>query len=231
MVRPHAMGEASLRHRRILVTAGPTYEPIDPVRFIGNRSSGKMGFAIAGRAAARGAHVVLISGPVALSTPAGVERRNVETAMEMKSELDRALGEDLSAMDALIMAAAVADFRPAHPSARKLKKGSAEPEAISLVKNPDLIAEIGARRSGMRPLLVAFALETGPDVDVLAYATRKLTQKKVDLVVANAAHEALGGELSRCAFVDAEGASPFVSGSKDDLAERILDRVAAMLSG
>ncbi len=189
-----------------------------------------MGFALAARAAARGADVLLVAGPVSLATPVGVTRRDVETAAEMKSELARALGEDLSGADALVMAAAVADFRPANRSATKLKKGKGEPDAITLIKNPDIIAEIAARRVGARPVLVAFALETGSDAEVLAYATSKLVKKRVDVVVANAAHEALGGASSRCALVDARGATPFVAGSKDELAERILDHLATMLA-
>jgi phosphopantothenoylcysteine decarboxylase/phosphopantothenate--cysteine ligase len=219
-----ALGGGDLAGRRVVVTAGPTHEPIDPVRFLGNRSSGKMGFAIAARAAARGADVVLVAGPVALPTPAGVERRDVETAEEMRA----ALGAALEGADALVMAAAVADFRPDAPSATKIKKGILPP-AIALVQNPDLLAEIGAGRSGGRPVLVGFALETGADDEVLAYATKKLAQKRVDLVVANAAHESLGHAESRVALVDASGASPFVAGAKEALADRILDRVAALL--
>lgn len=224
-------GAGGLAGKRIVVTAGPTFEPIDPVRFVGNRSSGKMGFAIAGAAAARGATVVLIAGPVALPTPPGVTRRDVETAEQMRAELADALGPGLERADALVMAAAVADFRPVAPSATKIKKGTdgGAPPAIELTRNPDLIAEIGARRTGPRPVLVAFALETGDDAAVLDYARKKLAAKKVDLVVANAAHESLGREENRVALVDATGASPFLSGSKDTIAGAILDRVAQQL--
>ena len=148
-----------VRGRKIVVTAGPTHEAIDPVRYLGNRSSGRMGFAIAGRAAARGADVVLVAGPVALATPSGVRRIDVESAEQMSRALDDAMGTDLSGTDALIMAAAVADFRAAQPSATKIKKGagSADP-TIALTKTPDLLAAIGARRSGTKPVLVGFAL-------------------------------------------------------------------------
>ncbi len=225
-------GGASLAGKRVVVTAGPTYEPIDPVRFVGNRSSGKMGFAIAGAAAARGASVVLIAGPVALSTPPGVDRRDVETAEQMRAALADVLGPGLEGADALVMAAAVADFRPASPSASKIKKSSdaSAPPSIELTRNPDLIAEIGARRTGERPVLIAFALETGDDSAVLDYARKKLVAKKVDLVVANAAHESLGREDNRVALVDATGASPFVSGSKDAVAAAILDRLAQLFT-
>ena len=217
-----AIAPRDLAGRTIVVTAGPTFEPIDPVRFLGNRSSGQMGFAIAARAAARGARVVLVSGPVALATPPGVERRDVQTTAEMGAALD----DVLVGADALVMAAAVADFRPSTTSTTKLKKGAAnEPTAIALAKNPDLIGTIAARRTGPSPKLVAFALETGTDEEVLAYARKKLVAKKVDLVVANAAHESLGKTENRIALVDAAGASTFVAASKTELADRILDRL------
>ena len=218
-----------LTGRRVVVTAGPTFEPIDPVRFLGNRSSGKMGFALAERAAARGAKVVLVAGPVALATPRGVERRDVETAEQMRAELRAVLGADGAGADALVMAAAVADFRPAVASTTKIKKDGGEPPAIGLTRNPDLIAEIAGSRSGKRPVLVAFALETGDDAQVIGYATKKLAQKQVDVIVANAAHESLGQAENRVALVDASGASPFVSARKDVVADRILDRIVTLL--
>jgi phosphopantothenoylcysteine decarboxylase/phosphopantothenate--cysteine ligase len=225
LLAPPSTGPGDLAGRRIVVTAGPTFEPIDPVRFVGNRSSGKMGFAIAARAAVRGANVVLIAGPVALTTPPGVERRDVETAEQMRAALADALGPTLAGADALVMAAAVADFRPATPSTTKIKKTEGAPPSIDLARNPDLIAEIAARRTGDRPILIAFALETGDDATVLDYAKKKLAAKKVDLIVANAAHESLGRLENRVALVDAAGASPFVAASKDALADQILDRL------
>jgi phosphopantothenoylcysteine decarboxylase/phosphopantothenate--cysteine ligase len=222
-------GAGDLAGKRIVVTAGPTFEPIDPVRFLGNRSSGKMGFALAARAAARGANVTLLAGPVSLTTPPGVERRDVETAEQMRAALATALGPDLKGADALVMAAAVADFRPATASAAKIKKDAGEPPPISLARNPDLIGDIAARRSGNAPVLVAFALETGDDAQVLGYATKKLAQKKVDVIVANAAHESLGQAENRVAIVDGTGASPFVSASKERVADLILDRVAGLM--
>jgi len=212
------LGPADLAGRTVVVTAGPTYEPLDPVRFLGNRSSGRMGFAIAARAAARGARVVLVSGPVALATPAGVERRDVETAEEMRAALAAVMPD----ADALVMAAAVADIRPARRAPEKIKKGEGT-AAIELAENPDLIAEIAARPH--RAKLVAFALETGDDAAILAYAQKKLAAKGVDLVVANAAADALGRAESRIAFVDAAGTSAFVEGTKEALADRILDRL------
>jgi len=218
-----ASGDLAGKH--VVVTAGPTYEAIDPVRFIGNRSSGKMGFSIAARAAARGARVTLVAGPVALATPSGVTRRDVESADEMRSALQSALAD----ADALVMSAAVADFRPDAKSTTKIKKSDGAAPAIALTKNPDLIAEIGAARTGARPVLVAFALETGDDVAVVGYAKDKLTRKRVDIVVANAAHESLGQDANRVSLVDASGATPFVAASKDAIADLILDRVVAKL--
>jgi len=224
--------DGDLAGRRVVVTAGPTHEAIDPVRYVGNRSSGRMGFAVAARAAARGAKVTLIAGPVALATPPGVTRFDVESAAEMQRALDEALGSDLSRADALVMAAAVADFRPESPSAAKIKKdaGAGAP-AIRLTRNPDLLAGIGARRKGARPVLVGFALETGDDAAVLAYAQEKLAAKRVDFVVANAAHESLGRETNRVAIVGASGAGEFTPGTKDEVADRLLDRVVEALAG
>lgn len=218
-----------LAGRRVVVTAGPTYEALDPVRFLGNRSSGRMGFAIAARAAERGATVQLVAGPVTLPTPAAVVRHDVESAEEMRARLDALLGGDLSGADALVMAAAVADFRPAAAAASKIKKQGGAAPTIALAENPDLIAGVGARRSGRAPVLVAFALETGTDEEVLAYARRKLEAKKVDLVVANAAHESLGQVTNRVAFVARDGAEPFVAATKEEVADLILDRVARRL--
>jgi phosphopantothenoylcysteine decarboxylase/phosphopantothenate--cysteine ligase len=225
----HALAPKDLDGKRIVVTAGPTHEAIDPVRFLGNRSSGAMGFAIAARAAARGATVVLVAGPVTLPTPPGVSRRDVESAAEMQRAVDVALGEDLSHADALVMAAAVADFRPSAKSSAKIKKGQVA-EALSLEENADIIAEIGARRHGSAPVLVAFALETGDDDEVIAYAKQKLVQKRVDLVVANAAHESLGKATNRVALVGRASVEPFVLAEKEAVADRVLDRIAKMLT-
>lgn len=223
-----------LEGRHVVVTAGPTHEAIDPVRYLGNRSSGRMGFAIAARAAARGASVTLVAGPVALATPPGVLRVDVESAEQMQRALDEALGADLAKADALVMAAAVADFRAASASTVKIKKGAVAP-SIALAKNPDLLAAIGARRSsatgatGHHLVLVGFALETGDDAAVLAYAKAKLEAKKVDVVVANAAHESLGHVTNRVALVTKSGASPFTEGTKDALADHILAEVVTRL--
>jgi phosphopantothenoylcysteine decarboxylase/phosphopantothenate--cysteine ligase len=214
----------------LLVTAGPTHEPIDPVRYVANRSSGKMGFFLAARAAARGARVVLVTGPVALPTPPSVRRVNVETALEMQAAIDAELGSTLGGADAVIMAAAVADFRPEHAAETKIKKTADERlHVLSLQKNPDLLAALGARRVGDKPKLVGFALETGQDDAVVAYAKAKLVSKRVDIIVANSAHESLGHDTNRVALVRKDSVDPFVAGSKGIIADCILDALAGVL--
>ncbi len=225
-----ALAPPDLRGLRLVVSAGPTLEDQDPVRFLGNRSSGRMGFAVAARAAARGASVTLVAGPVELATPRGVRRVDVRGALAMRAALWEALGEDLAACDALVMSAAVADYRPAEVSAAKLKKEGERAE-IALVRNPDLLAEIGARRAGSRPVLVGFALETADDAGLVAYARGKLAAKKVDLVVANHAKDALGGATNKVTLVTASEAEPLPEGEKSIVADRLLDRVAALVRG
>ncbi len=174
-----ALGPRSLAGTRVLVTAGGTREPVDPVRALTNRSSGKMGFAIAAEAARRGADVVLVAGPSSLETPLGVGRVDVETALQMR---DAVLAE-LPRVGVVVMAAAVADFRPAAPATRKIKKeelGDAAP-TLALVRNPDILAEISARPRDGR-VIVGFAAE---DHDVVEAARRKLRRKGCDLIVAN----------------------------------------------
>jgi phosphopantothenoylcysteine decarboxylase/phosphopantothenate--cysteine ligase len=210
--------------RRVVVTAGPTVEDFDPVRFLGNRSTGKMGFAVAERAAARGAEVTLITGPVSLATPPSVIRVDVRSALDMREALWRALGPDLSRAHALVMTAAVADYRPRDVSPSKLKKQGDE-TTLTLVKNPDLLAEIGSARLGTSPFLVGFAVETGDSAALEAYARGKLVQKKCDLVVANEAGVAFAGDDNSATFVTADGAERLPSMSKHALADRILDQL------
>lgn len=221
--------QPTLGRRHLVITAGPTAEDVDPVRTLSNRSSGKMGFAIAERAALHGARVTLITGPVALPTPAGVTRVDVRSAIAMRSALWLALHPDLSGADALIMAAAVADYRPAQTHASKLKRNSG-PFSLELVPNPDLLAEIGEARRGAFPILVGFALETESDDRVVARAREKLTKKRVDLVVANRAEESLGLDHVRATLVGARDAEPLASMPKEDAADRILDWVAGRLA-
>jgi phosphopantothenoylcysteine decarboxylase/phosphopantothenate--cysteine ligase len=213
---------------RLVVTAGPTLEDIDPVRFIGNRSTGKMGFAVAARAAARGAEVTLVAGPVSLATPPAVRRIDVRSAVEMGEALLGALGKDLSRADALVMAAAVADHRPAERGKKKIKK-TEHAATIELVKNPDLLAEIGLARTSKQPILVGFALETEVGDALVAHARRKLTEKRVDLVVANSADDSFGLEDDKATLVTEGSADALPVMSKSALADVILDRVKGLM--
>ena len=214
---------------RIVVTAGPTQEAVDPVRYIGNRSSGTQGFRIAERAAARGASVTLIAGPVSMPTPTGVTRVDVTDARAMQEAVESALGPRLERADALIMAAAVADYRPKDPSTQKRKR-SREGITLELFPNPDILAAVGASRTGTSPVLVGFALETEDGDALIAHARRKLATKKVDLIVANTASVALGGEESRVILVSAESARHVGPTTKRLIADEILDFVGKRLA-
>jgi phosphopantothenoylcysteine decarboxylase / phosphopantothenate---cysteine ligase len=225
-----ALSPRDLGGLRIVVTAGPTLEDVDPVRFLGNRSSGKMGFAVAERAAARGAEVTLVAGPVELPTPHGVKRVDVRGAVTMRQALWQAMGLDLAKADALVMAAAVADHRPAETSASKLKKVD-DRVTLELVKNPDLIAEVGASRAGKRPVLVGFAVETEGGQALVSYAKRKLKEKKVDLIVGNEASDSFGREDNRATIVTEDEVRPLPTMSKASLADILLDRVRELLQG
>jgi phosphopantothenoylcysteine decarboxylase/phosphopantothenate--cysteine ligase len=227
-----ALGPRDLDRRTLLVTAGPTQEPIDPVRFLGNRSSGKMGFAIAGRAAARGARVQLVAGPVELATPRGVERIDVATASEMRE----AVLEREEAAGAVIMAAAVADFRAKEVAPRKLKKGAGAPTAIALERNPDILAELAERRRarGRGPLLVGFAAETPEGAGGLERLARETLEKKgCDLIVANDVAEpgsGFGSDENRVVVVARD--QPAVElgrAPKGQIADQLLDRIAPLL--
>jgi phosphopantothenoylcysteine decarboxylase/phosphopantothenate--cysteine ligase len=218
---------ADLTDLRLVVTAGPTVEDIDPVRFLSNRSTGKMGFAVAERAAARGASVTLLAGPVALATPAGVRRVDFRSVGDLEAALGAALGPDLDQADALVMAAAVGDYLPRERHATKLKKTGGTLQ-IELVQGPDLLLGIGQRRHGALPILIGFAVETGDTVDLLAYASAKREQKKVDLVVANHAEDGFAKDTNRATFVSEQGAEALGSMSKRALADRLLDELAVL---
>lgn len=217
----------ALRGRRVLVTAGPTREPIDPVRYVGNRSSGRMGYAIAQAAWRRGADVTLVSGPSALDPPYGVDVVSVETAGEMLAAVSRLVGE----ADVSVFAAAVADYRPVEPGERKTKRADAGSGLrISLEENPDVALEtIADRKAGS--VVVGFALETE---DLIINAEKKLKKKAFDLVVANDATEDGAGfavDTNRVTIVDTDGAQDELAlMSKDEVAEEILDRVAPRLA-
>lgn len=217
-----------LSGRRLVVTAGPTAEDLDPVRSLTNRSSGKMGFAIAASAARRGAQVTLIAGPVALETPAGVSRIDVRSALEMRSALQQALGEGAALADALVMCAAVADYRPQQPSTAKLKRGTGT-LTIELVPNPDLLAELGQARVGQRPFLLGFAVETAAGGELIAAGRAKLVRKKVDAIVANAASDALGTDDTRAVLVTRDAELPLGPGSKQLVADQLTEFLAARL--
>ncbi len=216
-----------LRGRRVLVTAGPTYEPIDPVRYLGNRSSGKMGFALASEAARRGATVTLVAGPTTAEPPVGtVEVVNVRSAAEMY----RAVIERASDVDVVIMAAAVADYTPAEVATEKIAKDD-ETLTIQLRRTVDILARLGRQRgSGERPLLVGFAAETH---DVLAKARSKRQAKRVDLIVANDVSRTDAGfesESNSVTLIAADGEQAVPLQPKAGVARAILDRVESMLS-
>jgi phosphopantothenoylcysteine decarboxylase/phosphopantothenate--cysteine ligase len=213
----------TLTGKHILVTAGPTHEPIDPVRYIANRSSGRQGFAIAAAAADAGADVTLIAGPVSLETPQGVRRIDVETALQMTDAVLAALPAD-----AAILVAATADWR-VEASPKKLKKDAGPPQ-LKFVQNPDILASLG--RSPMRPrLLVGFAAETD---NLLANAEFKRQAKQADWIVANDVSgpketNVMGGHRNQVHLVTAEGVDDWPEGSKEEVARRLIERVAEAL--
>jgi phosphopantothenoylcysteine decarboxylase / phosphopantothenate---cysteine ligase len=226
IVRRLTPGDLAGRH--VVVTAGPTAEDLDPVRFLTNRSSGKMGFAVAERAAARGARVTLIAGPVSLPTPWGVSRVDVRSAVAMRGAVWQALGPDLAQADALVMAAAVGDYRFAETHAAKIKRTS-ERQSLELVRNPDILAEIGDARRAPTPVLVGFAVETEGEAALVISAKKKLGQKKVDLVVANLAEDSFGKSDNRALLVGAREVTPAGTLEKVELADRILDQIELRL--
>jgi phosphopantothenoylcysteine decarboxylase/phosphopantothenate--cysteine ligase len=208
--------------KHILITAGPTHEPIDPVRYIANRSSGKQGYAIAAAAADAGARVTLVSGPVNLPTPPGVTRIDVESAREMAAAVDAALPAD-----AAIMVAAVADWRAAEAADTKIKKdGSGQVPPLALAENPDILATLA--KSPQRPrLLVGFAAETN---DVIAHAQAKLARKGCDWIIANdVAADPMGGDANRVHLVTAAGVDSWDRLPKDAVARQIIAKVADAL--
>lgn len=219
-----AAGLGPLAGRTVLVTAGPTHEPLDPVRFLGNRSSGKMGFALAAEAARRGARVVLVAGPVALSSPSGVKRIDVVTAREMEG----AVREQSPAADLIVMAAAVADFRPRQAASGKIKKEAGHPAAIELEENPDILA--GLRTLVPRAVLVGFAAETE---ELERHARAKLERKGADFLVANDVSRrdiAFESEDNEVTVFRRQGEPVFLSRRpKAELAASLFDLFTAML--
>jgi len=215
----------SLLGRLVVVSAGPTLEDIDSVRFIGNRSSGRMGYAIAGEAARRGARVVLVSGPTSIDVPAGVELVRVRSAVEMRDAMRVAAGD----ADIVIMAAAVADYMPQTAVDGKIEKSDG-PLDLRLVRTPDILLELGrARGSHARPVLVGFAAESG---DPVARGREKLARKKADLIVANDISRPDAGfdsEMNAATIISGSGTEAFPLGPKTALAGAILDRAEALL--
>ena len=217
--------DAPLRGRRALVTSGPTYEPIDPVRYIANRSSGKQGHAIAAALAALGAETTLVSGPTRLADPKGCRVLRVETAQEMLAASLSALPADIA-----VCAAAVADWRPAAPGNAKLKKDGSAPPQIALAENPDILATLSRHKP--RPLLVVgFAAETD---DLIAHATAKRLRKGCDWIVANDVSTGtgtFGGDDNRVHVIDAGGTESWDPMKKDEVARRLARRIADRIAG
>ncbi len=217
---------SSLAGRRVLVTAGPTIEDLDPVRFLGNRSSGRMGYAIAREAAARGADVVLVTGPTPLDPPPVAEVIRVRSAAEMH----RAVVAEADRADAVVMAAAVADYTPAGGAAgQKVEKGG--PLVLHLERTVDILADLGRRRgAASRPVLVGFAAQTG---DLEGAARRKLDAKRVDLIVANDVSEPDAGfevPTNRVVLVGPDGSEAWPLMDKSEVAVRLVDRLEALLN-
>jgi len=206
----------------IIVTAGPTHEPIDPVRYIANRSSGKQGFAVAAALAARGAQVTLIAGPVTLETPSGVTRINVQTARETAAAVEAALPAD-----AAILVAAVADWRVEGARQKIKKDGTGKPPILYLVENPDILAELA--RSPNRPrLLVGFAAETE---NVIANAQAKLARKGCDWIIANdVSGDVMGGDGNTVHVVTADGVESWARMAKNEVAVRLAKKVIEALA-
>jgi phosphopantothenoylcysteine decarboxylase/phosphopantothenate--cysteine ligase len=211
-----------LSGQRILVTAGPTHEAIDPVRYIANRSSGRQGFAIAAAAAALGADVTLIAGPVHLATPLGVARIDVETAIDMQAAVEKALP-----VDAAIMVAAVADWRAAQAPEQKIKKDGGNIPALNLTENPDILASLATHAHRPR-LLIGFAAETEKIVE---HAQAKLTKKGCDWIVANdVSGDVMGGANNAFHIVTKDGVDSWPESAKDVIARKLMEKVADALT-
>ena len=218
--------DAPLRGKRVVVTSGPTHEPIDPVRYIANRSSGRQGHAIAEAAARAGADVTLVSGPVTIPNPPGVQTIHVETALDMLAAVESALPADV-----FVATAAVADWRVANAGSEKLKKGSSGAPALSLVENPDILAMIAGRATQRPALVVGFAAETEM---VIEHAQQKLARKKCDIIVANdvaPSSGVMGGEENTVHLIDTAGVESWPKLPKSEVAKRLVRRFARMLGG
>jgi phosphopantothenoylcysteine decarboxylase/phosphopantothenate--cysteine ligase len=214
-----------LAGRKIIVTAGPTHEPIDPVRYLANRSSGKQGYAIARAAQAAGAEVILISGPVSLAVPQGVSFIGVETAREMATAVETALPCDI-----FIATAAVADWRVEGDSDQKIKKGGEGPPLLRLIENPDILATVARRAENRPPLVVGFAAETE---HLIEHARQKRIRKGCDVIVANDVSPAtgvMGGDENTMVIVDAEGETLWPKLNKEDAGRRLVAYLGRILA-
>jgi phosphopantothenoylcysteine decarboxylase / phosphopantothenate---cysteine ligase len=221
-----AGGKGALKSKRVIVTSGPTHEPIDPVRYIANRSSGKQGHAIAAAAAAAGADVTLVSGPVNVPDPPGVSVVKVTTAQDMLAAVTKALPADVA-----VFAAAVADWRAAKPQANKIKKGAGGSPKLALTENPDILATV-AHDARKRPrLVIGFAAETE---HIIEHAKAKLARKGCDWILANdvsAEGGAMGGDRNTVHLVTAQGVESWPPQSKEELARALVARIAETLAG
>lgn len=217
-------GKVDLAGRHVAVTAGPTFEDLDPVRFIANRSSGKMGFALAAAAQRRGAQVSLIAGPVQLPTPYGVARHDIRSALELKDALQRTA----NSADLLFMAAAVGDYRVSVTAPQKLKRE--QTTTLNLVANPDIVAEFARQRTSQYPKIVAFAVETGNDEWVIEHARAKLVRKGADMIVANHAQESLGRDTNRVHVITRSAVASLPKMNKRTLADALLDHAKSLWS-
>jgi len=222
----NATGERPLAGKRVVITSGPTHEPIDPVRYIANRSSGKQGHAIATAAAAAGAEVVLVSGPVNVPDPVGVKIIKVESARQMLDAVEKALPADCA-----IFAAAVADWRVADARSEKIKKTKGGMPALSLVENPDILATVAHRKSKRPPLVIGFAAETE---NLVPNAKDKLKRKGCDWIIANDVSlesGVMGGDVNKVHIVTASGVESWPPQSKGDVARALVGRIAGALAG
>ncbi len=220
-----------LTGKRILITAGPTHEPIDPVRYIANRSSGKQGYAVAAALRNLGADVVLITGPTSVPVPAGMETVRVETARQMMEASEKALSPP-NKIDCAICCAAVADYRPSIETEHKIKKERGGLTAIPVAENPDILKTIAQMKSGRPRLVIGFAAETD---DILGHAEAKRARKGCDWIIANdvspGAHCAMGGERNSIILITDKGDETWPELPKDEVARRLADRIAKALSG
>lgn len=222
-----AQKDGDLLHKKILITAGPTYEKLDPVRFIGNYSSGKMGFALADECASRGAEVTLVTGPVQMKTRFEVYRRNVESAAEMMQEVEKAFPE----MDAVILSAAVADYTPVTVATEKIKREKTGPMVLELQPTQDIAAAIGKMNAALEhpKTLVGFALETHDEVK---HAQGKLERKNLDFIVLNSLNDAGAGfrcDTNKICIIDRNGKRDYPLKSKADVAADIVDHLTEVL--